>query len=345
MSEIFGEFERIWLVTVPIALLAIFIWGEYRKKRVLAAFIDGRMIPAMVVWRSPTRRRWKIALRVLAAVLIGCALMRPQWGRREVEVVRRGIDIVFAVDTSKSMWARDVQPNRLERVKQDVRYFANDVVDQDRIGLVAFAGTARVLCPLTADRGAFDIFLDELDVGVVSQGGTDIEAALAESVAAFGDDDRNHKAIVLFSDGETHQAIPEELYAEIEKRRIRVYTVGIGNEEGERIPIVDKDGKTNFLKDDNGDIVLTRLDSRTLMQIAQRSLDGTYVHLAAGRRNLANIYRDNIKKIEERELASARQVRKYERFQWFIGAAFVLLALSVFVADGKKSTVAPEGER
>jgi Ca-activated chloride channel family protein len=261
--------------------------------------------------------------------------MRPQWGSRKVDVVRRGIDMVFVVDTSKSMLAEDIRPNRIERVRRDLRYFVDSVVQQDRIALVAFAGTARTLCPLTLDRGAFEIFLDELDVGVIPVGGTDLTAALDEGLAAFGDDLRNHKAIVLFSDGEAHEGLPEDSLEEARRLGVRIYTIGIGDERGVRIP-VEEDGRRTFLKDADGDIVLTRLDDRTLKTIAQRSLDGAYMHLASGRDNLERIYLDNIKKIEERELRSLQQVRRLERFQWIVGGALILLMTEAMLAEGRR---------
>lgn len=336
MSELFADIELVWLVCLPIGLALLFFFGERKKRRIVSDIVGDRLLGAMVLDHSGERRFWKLLLRVLAVLAIGVALMRPQWGRREVEMRRRGIDIVFAVDTSKSMLAEDVQPNRIERVKQDIRFFANQVVQNDRIALVAFAGTARVLCPLTLDRGAFDIFMDELDIGAVPMGGTDLSAALEESIEAFGDDERNHKAIILFTDGESHEEVSDDLLADVRRRGVRVYTVGIGNEEGVRIPVKAKDGTQTFLKDESGDIVLTRLDDKMLKTIAQKSLDGAYTHLAAGRQNLVKIYADNIKKIEERELASRRQVRKYERYQWFLAAALLLLALDALVEDGRK---------
>jgi Ca-activated chloride channel homolog len=336
MRGLFADIELVWLLCVPIGLAALYLWAEARRRAITAQLVDQKLLPVMVVDRSGTRRFWKAALRVLAALALAVGLLRPQWGSHTVEMQRKGIDIVFAIDTSKSMLAQDVQPNRIERVKQDVRYFANQVVQQDRMALVGFAGTARVLCPLTLDRSAFDLFLDELDVGSVPLGGTNLQAALEECVQAFGDEERNHKAIILFTDGESHEDVSDELLAEVRQKGVRVYTVGIGNEEGVRIPIKGSDGQTTFLKDGEGNIVLTRLDDKTLKTIAQKSLDGAYTHLAAGRANLAKIYEDNIKKIEERELKSAKRVRRYERFQWFLGAALVLLALEALIANGAK---------
>lgn len=288
----------------------------------------------MVLGRIPGRRGLKLALRAVAVLLVALAVMRPQWGEKRVEIVRRGIDLVFCVDTSKSMWAEDVTPNRMERVKADLRWFAREVVQQDRMALVGFAGSARTLCPLTLDHGAFEIFLDELDVGIIPRGGTSFRAALESSIAAFGDDVRNHKAIVLFSDGEAHDGVPEDLLEQARNLGVRIYTIGIGSEEGVRIPVKDEKGQSGWMTDADGNIVLTRLDDRVLKTIAQKSLDGAYAHLSGGRDNLEKIYLDNIKKIEERELSSGKQVRRVERYQWFLALALVLLVVESLLPEG-----------
>ena len=335
MREYFGDIELVWLVIVPFAMLGLGWWDLRNRRRVLASFVTLNLVPTMVRGTIPGRRRLKIILRALAVLFIAVALMRPQWGIRDTQVIRRGIDLVFVVDTSKSMWARDVTPNRMERVKADLRYFADEVVQHDRIALVAFAGTARTLCPLTLDHAAFDIFLDDLDVGIIPRGGTSFRAAIQAALAAFGDDVRNHKAVVLFSDGEAHDGVPEDLLETARSQGVRIYTVGIGSEEGVRIPVATDGDSETFLKDGEGNIVLSRLDDRVLKTIAQRSLDGAYTHLSAGRSNLEKIYLDNIKKIEERELQSSQQERRVERFQWFLAFALLLLMSESVLPDGR----------
>lgn len=330
----FGDVESIWLLCAPIVVAVLAFLAGRARRRAVERLVSARLVGEMVVGLSPGRRTWKTLLIVAAVTLVAIGVMRPQWGTRTVDVARRGIDLVFVIDTSKSMLAEDVRPNRIERVKQDVRYFVQNVVQQDRIALVGFAGTARTLCPLSLDRGAFELFLDELDVGIIQRGGTNLGAAIDEALAAFGDDVRNHKAIILFSDGEAHDGIPDDSLTEARRLGVRIYTIGIGSADGVRIPVLDADGSKTFLKDSDGGIVLTRLDDHILKTIAQRSLDGAYTHLAAGRDNLEKIYLDNIKKIEERELKSRRQVRKLERYQWFLAAALALLMIESMISDG-----------
>ncbi|MEE9393232.1 MAG: VWA domain-containing protein [Planctomycetota bacterium] len=336
MNDWFGEPERLWLILVPLALFALFLWDRRRRRALLDELVSARLFDGMVVGRSRARRRWRLILVLIAVLFIVIALMRPQWGNRNVELTRKGIDIVFAIDVSRSMLARDVKPNRVERVKLDVRYFVHEVVEEDRIALVAFAGTARTLCPLTLDLGAFEVFLDELDIGSISRGGTNMASALAAALDTFGDDEKNHKAIILFTDGEGHDPLPDDELKLALKRGVRIYTIGIGSDEGVRIPLEGEDGGTTWLKDHKGNIVLTRLDDKRLKTIAQRSLDGAYTHLSGGRGNLERIYADNIRKIEERELKSRRQYRRVDRFQIFLVIAGLFLGLAYFMPEGRR---------
>ncbi|MFT7619842.1 MAG: Ca-activated chloride channel family protein [Planctomycetota bacterium] len=335
MSAIFADIELVWLIVVPIAMVGVWLWNEATRKRILADLIGKRLIPDMIVGSSGERRFWKLLIRTVAVLLIALAIMRPQWGEKRIDIERKGIDIALVVDTSKSMLAEDVQPSRMERVKQELSYFVENTLREDRVSLVAFAGTARALCPLTLDRAAFEIFLDELDVGVIPQGGTDLGRAIEAALDSFGDDVRNHKAILLLSDGEAHAGIPEKTIDQANKRGVRIYTIGVGNEEGVRIPLEDDDGSRIYLRDNEGNVVTTRLEARILKTIAQRSLDGAYVSLTVGRDNLQKIYLDNIKKIEERELKSSKQVRQIDRFQWFLAAALILLMFDGLIPEGR----------
>lgn len=340
MSALFANDELAFLVIVPIAYLVLQFWNEGRRRALLEDLLTRRLLDAMVVGKSPARRRLKAILRALALLALVLAVMRPQWGTRTVDVRRRGIDLVFVVDTSKSMLARDVQPSRMKRVKQELGWFVTNALEEDRIALVAFAGTARALCPLTLDRPAFDIFLGDLDVGVIPEGGTDLDAAIREALATFDDDQRNHKAVLIFSDGEAHAGVPEKAVERANAMGVRLYCVGVGYEDGVRIPIIDADGNETFLRDGEGNIVTTRIEDRILKSVAQLSIDGAYVNLTLGRNNLEKIYFDNVKSIEERELGAARSERQIDRFAWFLGAALALLALDFLVAEGR-----PRSER
>ncbi len=335
MSDLFANIELSWLLLLPPAFLLLWWWNERKRKAILHSLLGANLLQGMVVGFSAERRFWKAILRTLALFLVVLALMRPQWGERRQEIQRRGIDIALVVDTSKSMLAEDVQPSRMERVKQELTYFVKNTLREDRVSLIAFAGTARALCPLTLDRAAFEIFLDELDVGIIPQGGTDLGRAIEAALDSFGDDVRNHKAIIILSDGEAHAGVPEAAVAEANKRGVRIYTVGVGHEEGVRIPIEDENGARTYLRDREGNVVTTRLEARILKTIAQRSLDGAYVSLTVGRDNLQKIYQDNVKKIEERELKSSKQVRRIDRFQWFLALALVLLMVDGVIAEGR----------
>ncbi|MCB9834040.1 MAG: VWA domain-containing protein [Planctomycetes bacterium] len=343
MSEIFAHDELAFLLLLPPGYLVLQFWSQSRRRALLEDLLTRRLLDGMVVGFSPGRRVLKTILVTLALTALVLALMRPQWGRRSVEVQRRGIDLVFVVDTSKSMLARDVQPSRIDRVKQELSWFVDHRLEDDRIALVAFAGSARTLCPLTLDRPAFDIFLGDLDVGVIPEGGTDLDAALSEALATFDDDERNHKAILVFSDGEAHAGVPERAIERANARGVRIYCVGVGGSEGVRIPIRDERGNDTYLRDGEGNIVTTRLEEDVLRAIAARGDGGAYVDLTRGGDNLTKIYAANIKSIENKELASARSERRIDRFPWFLGAALVLLALEFLIAEGRSRRREGEG--
>ena len=336
MSDIFKDFELIWVVLAPLILVGLFVYDQGKRRRLLDFLLSRKLVSALIVGRSFERRLWKMILRATALLLIACAIMRPQWGSQKVELQRQGIDLAFVVDTSKSMLAEDVQPSRIDRVKQELGYFVDNVLQDDRISLVAFAGTARTLCPMTLDRSAFAIFLDELAIGLIPQGGTDLGRALEAALDSFGDDVRNHKAIMVFSDGEAHGGIPKAVVEEANKLGVRVYTVGVGRDEGVRIPLFDEAGSRVYLKDGEGNVVTTRLEDRILKTVAQQSNEGAYVNLTQGRNNLEKIYLDNVKKIEERELRASKEERKIDRFQWFLAAALILLMLDALIPLGVK---------
>ncbi|TMA50505.1 MAG: VWA domain-containing protein, partial [Deltaproteobacteria bacterium] len=259
------------LLLVP-ALAAFFLWARRRRERALAAFVAAALLPA-VAPDVDRRRRTARAVLVCGAILcLALALGGPMWGFRWQEVHREGIDLVVALDTSRSMLATDVKPNRLGRAKLAVE----DLLAQlrgDRAGLVAFAGSAFVQCPLTLDQGAFRESVDSIDVGIIPRGGTNLGAAIDASLEAFEGRQGNHQALVLITDGESHEGDVKEATKRAQERGVKVYTVGIGTTEGELVP-AETGG---YVKDRKGQVVKSRLDEETLRQIASDT-GGVYLH-------------------------------------------------------------------
>ena len=258
--------------------------------------------------------------------------MQPRWGFQWEDIKRQGIDIMVAIDVSQSMLAEDIKPSRLERAKRKV-YDLCRMLEGDRIGLIAFAGTSFVQCPLTLDYGAFKIFLDYLEPDLIPVPGTAIGQAIRAAINSFSRRERTSKALIIITDGEDHEGNPLEAAQEAKKEGIRIFTIGVGQEGGAPIPM--KDGSGGFKKDERGELVLSRLDEAALQKIALET-GGSYVRSVTGDLDLNKIYQEDIRgTIEKKELLSTRKKRWEERFQWFLFAAILLLGIEFFMRETK----------
>lgn len=317
------------LALVP-ALVVFFLWARRRRERDLEAFVAAALLPAVAPDVDPRRRTLRAALITAAVLALGVALGGPMWGFRWQEVRRQGIDLVVAIDTSRSMLTTDVKPNRLARAKLAVE----DLLAQlhgDRVALVAFAGSAFLQCPLTLDYGAFAQSLDAVEVGLIPKGGTALAEAIDTSLAAFEGREASHQALVLITDGEDHEGKVKEAAKRAADRGVKIYTVGIGTAEGELIP-----GASGWVKDRAGQVVKSRLDEETLKQVAVDT-GGAYLHAAGPSFGLAELYRDYIGTMEKRELASTLEKRFEHRFQLPLAVALVLLVLEPLVGERRAS--------
>ncbi len=336
MSEFFGSLDSsAWLAAAVGAALALWWFGRVRA-RITRQLVGAPLLGRMLVDVDPPRRRTKAALLVLSLLVLGITMMRPHWGVVFEKVQRKGIDILFVVDLSKSMLADDVKPNRLQRVTAEIKRFVEATLVSDRVGIIAFAGVSHVQCPLTHDYGAFRLFLDDMDPRLMPRGGTAIEDALYRAIQSFPDEERNHKAIILFTDGEDNEGDPVRAAQEAAKRNIRIFSVGIGSPEGSLIPISDGKGGRTYLKDSEGQVVKSRLDETTLEKVALAT-NGAYKHMVGGQDTLGEIYAE-ARKIESRTLESAQEKRKVERFQWFALAALVILAIETALPESRRRT-------
>ncbi len=318
------------LLAVP-ALALFFLWALRQRERALTAFVEAALLPVVVPDLDRRRRRVRMALLVAAAAALAVALAGPMWGFHWEEVRREGIDLVVALDTSKSMLATDVAPNRLARAKLAVQ----DLLAQlqgDRIGLVAFAGTAFVQCPLTLDRSAFMESLDAIEVGIIPRGGTNLTTAIDSALEAFEGRQGSHQALVLITDGEDNEGKVEEATKRAAERGVKIYTVGIGTSEGELIP-----AEKGFLKDRKGQVVKSHLDEEALKKIAIDT-GGVYLHAAGADLGLADLYRDHIATMEKRELASTLERRYEHRYQLPLALALLMLVVEPFVGERRRAT-------
>jgi Ca-activated chloride channel homolog len=310
---------------VPL-VVAFLVWAHRRRERDLGAFVAAALLPAVAPERDPRRRTVRAAVLVLAVLCLGLTVGGPMWGFRWEEVRRQGIDLVIAIDTSRSMLATDVKPNRLARAKLAVQDLVAEL-HGDRVALVAFAGSAFLQCPLTLDYGAFAQSLDAVDVGLIPRGGTALTAAIDTSLEAFEGRQGSHQAVVLITDGEDHEGDVKEAAKRAADRGVKIYTVGIGTTDGELIP-----AESGYVKDRAGQVVKSRLDEETLKQVAVAT-GGVYLHAAGPSLGLADLYRDYIDTLEKRALASTLEKRFEQRFQVPLAIAIVLLALEPLLGE------------
>lgn len=315
-----------------VLLLFLYKSMQGRRQRELARFASSNLLGKLCANVSSRRRTTKKTLLLVAIACCFVALARPQYGVKWVEVKRKGIDILFAVDTSKSMLAQDVRPNRLQRAKYGILDFIGQL-EGDRVGLMPFAGSAFLMCPLTIDYSAFESSLEALDTAIIPKGGTDLAAAIEEAEAVLSNE-ANHKILVLITDGENLQGdamIAAEAAAE---NGMTIYTVGVGTREGELIPI-SRNGKTGFVKDASGKFITSQLDESSLSKIAEVT-SGLYTPLGVSGEGLQTIYEEKLSLIPKEELAEKRHKIPLERFVWPLAVALVLLMFE-FLVGGRKS--------
>ena len=318
-----------------VPLLLVFFWLALRfRQQALDQFGETHLVEKLAASVSRRARLAKGLLTLVAIWALVTALARPQFGTR-VELVRReGQDIVVALDLSNSMLAEDMAPNRLERAKLAVARLISRL-EGDRIGLVAFAGDAFVQCPLTHDYGAATMFLNAMEPRIVPVQGTDLGAALSVSIDAFDADVREHRVLIVITDGEDHEGDIDVAVSRATDEGISVYTVGIGSVDGVPIPEYDAGGqRRGFLRDSDGNVVTTRLDQETLQRIAATT-GGEYFHATARGAEL-NALAENIVAVGGREVEDQQVTQFEEQFQIFLGLALVLLLVEFLIPERKK---------
>jgi Ca-activated chloride channel family protein len=317
-----------------ILIIVFFIWTVRHKTQLLHRFGNLEILQKLMHNFSKGRRNLKIILLILSYILFVIALANPQIGTKLEEVTREGVDIIVAIDVSQSMLAEDIKPNRLEKAKYEVNKLL-DLLQGDRIGLVAFAGMAHIQCPLTLDYSAARLFLSIMDIDLIPQPGTAIGNAIRTGVKGFNAKERKYKVMILITDGEDHETDPLEAAKEAEKEGVIIYTVGIGSPQGVPIPQYNRSGvQTGFKKDRDGAIITTKLDVLTLQKIAYQT-GGKYYLASTGEAELEEIYNE-ISDLEKKELVS-KQFSQYEdRFQIFLALGFILLIIETFIPERKK---------
>ena len=334
MSELrFAQPLFLWALAALPFLGALIFHAEKMRRIALDKLIAARLQPRLAGSVSVARRRWGFALLLLGLALAFVALARPQWGFTWEEKKQSGRDVIFAIDTSKSMLATDLQPNRLTRAKLAAEDLLNQI-EGDRVGLLAFAGSSFLQAPLTSDFGAVRDSLQELDTDIIPRGGTNLAEAIRAADEAFGKGESEHRALIIFSDGEELEA-DAIVAARANKDRFHIFTVGLGSSDGSLIPVPTKGGGTEFLRDDQGQYVKSKLDEPRMREVAEAG-GGFYVALQNGPAEMQRIVRDGLGKMKEHESDARFSRVPIERYQWPLAAGIAAIASALLLGERRR---------
>ncbi len=333
------KFHNIYVSYLFLGVLGLFIFyilARQKDKRALETFAPVELLPGLLSFFDMKRKRIRGMLALIALALMIVALMRLQWGFYWEEGKRSGLDILIAVDASRSMLAEDVEPNRLEYAKRLVKDFVKQLKG-DRVGLIAFSGRAFLVCPLTVDYNGFMLSLEDIGVDTLPRGGTSLSSVIQEALRGDEKKGIKNKVLILLTDGEDHEGDPLRLAEKAQKEGLRIFCVGIGTEEGGLIPIHFTDGQKEFLKDENGHVVKSALNEDLLKKIASKA-DGGYTRDKGGESGLKRIYENKLSTVEKSEFEGRMKKQHKEWFQIPLAMALFLLVLESFITERKKGT-------
>ena len=323
------------LFVIPL-LVMLFLYVQYWKRKKQLAFGDLDLIKKLSPQKSVFKPILKLIVLLLALACFVIALVNPKMGTKIETVKRDGIDIVFAIDVSKSMLAEDVVPNRLEKSKQLVSQIINQL-GSDRIGIIAYSGSAFPILPITTDYGVAKMFLQGINPNIISSQGTSLDEAINMAATTFFDKkDKTNKLLILISDGEDHSDNAQDAADEAKKLGLKIITVGVGTEKGGPIPLKRNGIVDSFQKDQNGEVVVTKRNAEILQKIGKNSkgyVDGNNT------KTVINFVKNALDNIQKTEFEGTQMANFQSQFQWFLGFGFFLLLLDVFLSERKTKWV------
>ena len=324
---IFAHYQYLYLLLlVPVFILGYGLLCHWRARRV-KAFGDPALVEALMPSRSRSKGWVKAVLFSLAFAFFVIGLARPRSGAKLAERTTKGAEIIVALDVSNSMLAQDYSPNRLERAKLSISRLT-DRLQEDRIGLVIFAGTSFVQLPVTTDYVSAKMFLGSIDTGSIPVQGTAIGDAIRLSIKSFSAQSEKSRVIVVISDGENHEDDPVAAARQAAELGIKVYTIGVGSAEGQPIPM-----NGELMKDREGNIVVTRLDEETLRNVAKAG-GGAYIHAGGEEFGLNPIIQD-IRRMEDEQFGSIVFEEYDEQYMYFFGIALLLFVIEMLIGERK----------
>ena len=323
-----------FLALIPLIAIGLYFYNRWQKKSI-EKFGDENLVTELMQNHSKARKNIKNTLFIFSIAFLIIGISNPQIGTKMEEVKREGVDLMIAIDLSHSMMAQDIKPNRLERAKQAISRLI-DKLEGDRIGLVVFAGEAYVQLPITTDYSAAKLFLSTVNTSIIPTQGTKIGNAIDLCVKSFDQENNQNKAIIIITDGENHdeEAISSAKIAQ--EQNIYIHTLGMGLTKGGPIPIYNKYGSTSeFRKDREGNIIITKLNEKILKEIAQTGM-GTYIRANNSKSGLSVLF-DEINKMEKKEIGTMIFTNYKDRFQIFIGISLILLILNLIILQRKNN--------
>lgn len=320
------------LLSIPIFFFIYYIYRRWRRRK-LRSLGDIDSIKSLINNYSGSKPFWKFIVMMLAYAFLLIGLSNPQIGTKLEEIKRKGIELVIALDVSNSMNAEDIKPNRLDKAKQEISYLF-DVLDNDKIGIVVFAGKSFIQMPLTMDYSAARMLLSSITTDIINSQGTAIGSAIETAQNMYSNDNSKSRVLILFSDGENHEDDALVAAKNASNQNIIIYTIGIGTTNGSPIPIYRNNKIAGFMKDQHDNSVISKLDPSLLQKIAEETKGEFYLTQNI---NLVNIVEkiNNMEKIE----FGTKQFTNYEsRFQYFIGLSFIFLIVELLMTEYKSKS-------
>ena len=326
--------ENIWLwafIIIPMMLI-IYLWTYFWKKRIQKGFGSSIVLKRLSPDLSFFKSTLKFVVLCLAISFLIIGLVNPKIGTKLETIKREGVDIVFAIDVSKSMLAEDVAPNRLEKSKQLVTQIINNLAS-DRVGIIAYAGKAFPQLPITTDYASAKMFLQSMNTDMLSSQGTAIDEAIQLSRNYYDDDEQTNRVLIIISDGEDHNDLSVEVAETASEEGIKIYTIGVGSEKGGPIPLKRNGVVMSYKKDQNNETVITRLNEETLRLIANEA-NGDYIN---GNQTAAVVeqIRDLLNAMDKKEFEAKEFAEYKDQFQWFLGIGLFFLVLDILFLERK----------
>ena len=326
--------EKIWfwlLLVIPV-LIVLFVIVQLWKRHAQNKFANQRIIKRLSPNRSHFKPILKLIVLCLAFASLSIAMVNPKIGTKLETVKRQGVDIVFAIDVSKSMLAEDIAPNRLEKSKQLVTQIINNLAS-DRIGIIAYAGKAFPQLPITTDYAAAKMFLQSMDTDMLSSQGTAINEAIQLARTYYDDEEQTNRVLIIISDGEDHSEVALDVAEAAADEGIKIFTIGVGDVKGAPIPIKRNGIVLNYKKDNAGETVITKLNEETLKDIAKEA-NGEYIN-GSNTTEVVESIRDILNKMDKKEFEAKEFAEYKDQFQWFLALGILFLLIDIFLLERK----------